>query len=83
MSNTYKIVYSKVIFQAIKDLVCNHHDDREAAIKYLKSPAFLNHCYIAGFPVGLQDALDEMLLLSRTQQKVVARMVMEELSQCA
>jgi len=24
-----------------------------------------------------------MLLLSRTQQKVVARMVMEELSQCA
>lgn len=83
MSNTYKIVYSKVIFQAIKDLVCNHHDDREAAIKYLKSPAFLNHCYIAGFPVGLQDALDEMLLLSRTQQKVVARMVMEELTQCA
>lgn len=83
MSNTYKIVYSKVIFQAIKDLVCNHQDDREAAIKYLKSPAFINHCYIAGFPVGLQDALDEMLLLSRTQQKVVARMVMEELSQCA
>jgi len=31
----------------------------------------------------LQDALDEMLLLSRTEQKVVARMVMEELTSCA
>jgi hypothetical protein len=29
--------------------------------------------------VGLQDALDEMLLLSQTEQQVVARMVMEEL----
>ncbi len=35
---------------------------------------------MAGFPDGLQDALDEMLLLSRTEQKVVAKMVMEELA---
>ena len=31
MSDTYKLVYSKVINQAIKDLVCNHADDRDAA----------------------------------------------------
>ncbi len=80
MSDTYKIVYSKVILQAIKDLVCSQHSDREAAIKYLKSPAFLQHCRMAGFPAGLQDALDEMLLLSRTQQKIVAQLVMEELA---
>jgi len=80
VSDTYKIVYSKVIIQAIKDLVCNQQADRDAAVKYLKSPVFLKHCRMAGFPSGLQDALDEMLLLSRAQQKVVAQLVMEELA---
>ncbi len=83
MSDTYKIIYSKVIIQAIKDMVCSHQNDREAAIKYLKSNAFLRHCEMAGFPAGLQDALDEMLLLSRAQQTVVVQMVMDELLQCA
>lgn len=83
MSDTYKIIYSKVIFQAIRDLVCNQQDDRGAAVKYLKSNAFLRHCQIVGFPAGLQDALDEMLLLSRAQQRVVVQMVMDELLQCA
>jgi|TARA_R100000482_G_scaffold107873_1_gene50217 hypothetical protein len=80
VSDTYKIVYSKVIFQAIKDLVGSQQSDREAAIKYLKSPVFPKHCRVAGFPAELQDALDEMLLLSRTQQRIVAQLVMEELA---
>jgi hypothetical protein len=83
MSGIYKTVYSKVIFQAIRDLVGPQPQEKEDAVKYLQSPAFLSHCEIAGFPSGLQDALDEMLLLSRTEQKVVARMVMEELTSCA
>jgi hypothetical protein len=83
MSGIYKTVYSKVIFQAIRDLVGSQPQEKEDAVKYLQSPAFLSHCEIAGFPSGLQDALDEMLLLSRTEQKVVARMVMEELTSCA
>ena len=49
------------------------------AIRYLQSPAFLNHCDIAGYPAGLQDALDEMLMLSWPEQQVVAQMVMDEL----
>ena len=80
MSDTYKIVYGKVIGQAIKDLVCNHQHDREAAVKYLKSEAFIDHCQMAGYPVELRDALDEMLSLSRPQQKVVAQLVMEKLA---
>ena len=80
MLDTYKIVYGKVIGQAIKDLVCNHQPDREAAVKYLKSEAFIDHCQIAGYPDGLRDALDEMLSLSRPQQKVVAQLVMEKLA---
>lgn len=83
MSDIYKTVYSKVIFQAIRDLVGSQPQEKQDAVKYLQSPAFLAHCEIAGFPSGLQDALDEMLLLSRTEQKVVARMVMEELTSCA
>jgi len=81
VSEVYRLVYSKVIQQAIKDLVCNQPQDRKAARKYLKSPVFLKHCRTAGYPSGLQDALDEMLLLSRTEQKVVAAMVMEELTE--
>lgn len=80
MSDIYRAVYSKVIFQAIRDLVGSGPQEKEDAIKYLQSPAFLSHCGVAGFPDGLQDALDEMLLLSRTEQKVVAKMVMEELA---
>ena len=83
MSSIYKTVYSKVIFQAIRDLVGSQPQEKQDAVKYLQSPAFLAHCDMAGFPSGLQDALDEMLLLSRTEQKVVARMVMEELTSCA
>jgi hypothetical protein len=83
VSDTYRIIYSKVINQAIKDLVCNYADDRDAASKYLKSPVFLSHCHIAGYPSGLQDALDEMLLLSLPEQKVVAQMVMDELTELA
>lgn len=83
MSDIYKTVYSKVIFQAIRDLVGAGPQEKEDAVKYLQSPAFLSHCCIAGFPDGLQDALDEMLLLSRTEQKVVAKMVMEELAASA
>jgi hypothetical protein len=82
MSDVYRTVYSKVIFQAIRDLVGSEPQERKDAIKYLQSPAFLVHCQTAGYPVGLQDALDEMLLLSATEQKVVAKMVMEELSEC-
>ncbi len=80
MSNIYKTVYIKVIFQAIRDLVGARAQEKDDAIKYLQSPAFLAHCDVAGFPCGLQDALDEMLLLSKTEQKVVAKMVMEELA---
>lgn len=83
MSDIYKTVYSKVIFQAIRDLVGSQPQEKQDAVKYLQSPAFLSHCETAGFPSGLQDALDEMLLLSRAEQKVVARMVMEELTSCA
>ena len=83
MSDTYRIIYSKVINQAIKDLVCNYADDRDAAAKYLKSPAFTSHCHTAGYPSGLRDALDEMLLLSLPEQKVVAQMVMDELTELA
>ena len=80
MSDTYKIVYGKVIGQAIKDLVCNHQHDRESAVKYLKSEAFIDHCQMAGYPDELRDALDEMLSLSRPQQKFVAQLVMEKLA---
>ena len=80
MSEIYKTVYTKVIQQAIKDLVCNHINDREAATKYLNSKVFISHCDIAGYPVGLRDTLNEMLLLSRPQQKVVVELVMEELA---
>tara|TARA_Y100000385_G_C12887164_1_gene548334 strand:+ start:484 stop:678 length:195 start_codon:yes stop_codon:yes gene_type:complete len=61
-------------------LVGARAQEKDDAIKYLQSPAFLAHCDVAGFPCGLQDALDEMLLLSKTEQKVVAKMVMEELA---
>jgi hypothetical protein len=79
VSGIYKTVYAKVIGQAIKDLISNQPHLRDDAIKYLQSPAFLKHCSIAGYPFGLQDALDEMLLLSRTEQRVVAQMLMDEL----
>ena len=69
-----------MIQQAIKDLVCNHINDREAATKYLNSKVFISHCDIAGYPAGLRDTLNEMLLLSRPQQKVVVELVMEELA---
>jgi len=83
VSGIYKTVYSKVIFQAIRDLVGTAPLEKEDAVKYLQSPAFLAHCGIAGFPDGLQDALDEMLLLSKTEQKVVGKMIMEELTACS
>jgi len=35
---------------------------------------------MAGYPDELRDALDEMLSLSRPQQKVVAQLVMEKLA---
>tara|TARA_R100001129_G_scaffold153679_1_gene116268 strand:+ start:1186 stop:1437 length:252 start_codon:yes stop_codon:yes gene_type:complete len=83
VSETYRLVYSKVINQAIKDLVCNYAEDRDSAVKYLKSPVFTSHCHTAGYPSGLQDALDEMLLLSLPEQRVVAQMVMDELTELA
>ena len=79
MSDTYKLVYGKVIFQAIRDLIGAQSQEKADAIKYLQSPAFIHHCEIAGYPAGLQDALDEMLMLSWPEQQVVARMVMDEL----
>tara|TARA_R100001510_G_C7632724_1_gene191328 strand:- start:1104 stop:1346 length:243 start_codon:yes stop_codon:yes gene_type:complete len=79
MSDTYKLVYGKVIFQAIRDLIGTRSQEKVDAIRYLQSPAFLNHCEIAGYPAGLQDALDEMLMLSWPEQQVVAQMVMDEL----
>lgn len=80
MSDTYNLLYTKVIKQAIKDLVCGRDTDRKAASKYLNSNAFISHCGIAGYPAGLRDTLNEMLLLSRPQQKVVVEVVMEELA---
>jgi len=80
VSDTFSLVYGKVIRQAIKDLVCNHDKDRESAIKYLKSQAFSEHCQTAGYPSGLRNTLEELLLLSATQQRVVVEMVMERLS---
>ena len=80
MSDTYKIVYSKVINRAIRDLVGGQHQERDYALKYMKSQAFLDHCRIAGYPEELQDALDEMVLLSSVEQKIVAELVMEELN---
>ena len=79
MSKIYKTLYKKVIGQAIKDLVCNHDVDRKVAVKYLKSNAFMNHCNMAGYPAELRETLNEMLLLSRPQQRLVAELVMEEL----
>jgi len=76
------MVYAKVIGQAIKDLISDQPQLKVDAVKYLQSPSFLKHCNIAGYPLGLQDALDEMLLLSKTEQVVVARMLMEELADC-
>jgi len=70
-----------VIQQAIKDLVCNHINDREAATKYLNSKVFISHCDIAGYPAGLRDTLNEILSLSRPQQKAVMPLVMERLAQ--
>ena len=59
MSDTYKIVYSKVINRAIRDLVGSQHQERDDALKYMKSKSFLEHCRIAGYPEALQHALDE------------------------
>lgn len=80
MSAIYKTVYAKVINQAIKDLISDQPQHKADAVKYLQSPAFLKHCNFVGYPFGLQDALDEMLLLSKPEQVVVARMLMEELA---
>jgi hypothetical protein len=80
VSDTYKIVYSKVINRAIRDLVGSQHQERDDALKYMKSQAFIEHCRIAGYPEALQDALDEMVLLSSVEQKIVAELVMEELN---
>lgn len=82
MSDIYKTVMSRVIHQAIKDLVYAGPQEKQDAIQYLHSDAFLEHCDIAKFPRGLQDALDEMLLLSKAEQKIVAKMVVEELADC-
>jgi len=60
-------------------LIGTRSQEKVDAIRYLQSPAFLNHCEIAGYPAGLQDALDEMLMLSWPEQQVVAQMVMDEL----
>lgn len=80
MSDIYKVVYGKVIGQAIKDIIGDSPQEKEDAIRYLHSDVFRDHCEIARYPVGLQDTLDEMLLLSGAEQKFVAKMVMEELS---
>lgn len=80
MSDIYRVVYGKVIAQAIKDLVGESPQERDDAIRYLHSDMFRDHCEVAKYPVGLQDTLDEMLLLSGAEQKFVARMVMEELA---
>ena len=82
MSDIYKTVMSKVIHQAIKDLIGAGPQEKVDAIKYIQSDMFLEHCDIAQFPRGLQDTLDEMLLMSRSEQKVVAKMVIEELADC-
>jgi len=82
MSDIYKTVMNKVIHQAIKDLISAGPQEKSDAIKYIQSDMFLEHCDIAHFPRGLQDTLDEMLLMSRSEQRVVAKMVMEELADC-
>ena len=79
MSDIYKVVYSKVIKQAIKDLIGAAPTEKEDAIRYLHSDAFLDHCVIAEYLRGLQDALDEMMLMSKPERSVVAKMLMEEL----
>lgn len=82
MSDIYKTVMNKVIHQAIKDLIDAGPQEKIDAIKYIQSDVFLEHCDVAQFPRGLQDTLDEMLLMSKWEQKVVAKMVMEELADC-
>ena len=82
MSDIYKTVMNKVIHQAIKDLIYAGAQEKVDAVKYIQSDLFLEHCDIASFPRGLQDTLDEMLLMSKAEQKVVAKMVMEELADC-
>ena len=81
MSDIYKTVYRNVIFQAIRDLAGTSPVEKDAAIKYLHSNAFVQHCAEVGFPAGLQDALDEMLLMSRSEQKVVSKMLMDAISE--
>ena len=74
--------YQKVIGTAIKDLVSDHEPDREDSVKYVNSKVFINHCEMAGYsPAGLRDTLNEILSLSRPQQKVVMSLVMERLAQ--
>lgn len=81
MSDIYKTVYRNVIFQAIRDLAGASPVEKDAAIKYLHSNAFVQHCAVAEFPEGLQDALDEMLLMSRSEQKVVSKMLMDAITE--
>lgn len=82
MSDIYKTVMSKVIHQAIKDLIAAGPQEKVDAIRYIHSDLFLEHCDIAHYPRGLQETLDEMLLMSKPEQKIVAKMVFEELADC-
>jgi len=80
VSDTYKLVFSGVIKRAIKDTVGSSSQERADAIRYIHSDLFRQHCKIAGFPMGLQDTLDEMVQMSRAEQIFVAEEVLEALS---
>ena len=79
VSDIYKTVYSKVIERCIKDLVGDDPAERGAAMKYLYSPDFSQHCEIAGCPEGLLDTLDEMIQMSPVEQRFVAKKLLAEI----
>lgn len=83
MSDIYKTVYSRVIERCIKDLVGDSAVERGNAIKYLYSEEFLLHCKYASYPEGLVETLDEMIQMSKVEQKFVARQVLDELAETA
>lgn len=79
MSDIEQKVFRRVIKQAINDLASDCALHRRSAEDYLRSDRFAVDCETAGYPKGLRDTLDEMLLLTKLEQKVIRKQLFEML----
>lgn len=74
-----KLVFRKIVLQAIRDLCWADRKVAQDAARYVNSEVIDSHIAAAGYPVELKQALIDVIGLSPIQTKVACNAIISEL----